>query len=162
MMQVDLVPALISQLRETMEGEVGSSWITDGKPDSGVMGFIQNIPAEQAYQAPRPGGRSVAEHIAHLRFALDLTRERWSGNDPPADWGTSFDLPDRSPGGWDALRADLRRAYDGVLNIVLETQRTLPREQWPDLYFAGLSALIGHNAYHLGAIRQIALTVAEK
>jgi hypothetical protein len=161
-MQIDLIPTLISQLRETMEGAVGSSWITDGQADSGVLGFIQTLPAEQAYQPSRAGGRSVAEHVAHLRFALDLTRERWSGNDPPADWGSSFDLTDRSPTGWDALRTDLRRAYDGVLNIVLETQRTLPRDQWPDLYFAGLSALIGHNAYHLGSIRQIAMAVAQK
>lgn len=161
-MQVDLIPTLITQLRETMEGDVGTSWITDGKEDSGVLGFIDTIPADRAYAPPRPGGRSVAEHVAHLRFALDLTRERWTGADPPADWKSSFDLADRSPAAWDELRKDLRRAYDGVIQIVLHTERTMPREKWPDLYFAGLAALTAHNAYHLGAIRQIGMMVASK
>ena len=67
-MQVEIIPALVEQLRETMEGNVGASWITDGKADSGVLGFIATLPAPDALRAPVAGHRSVAEHVRICDF----------------------------------------------------------------------------------------------
>jgi len=33
----------------------------------------------------------------------------------------------------------------------------MPLSEWPPIFVVGLVATIGHNAYHLGAIRQIAI-----
>ena len=63
-MQVEIIPALVEQLRETMEGNVGASWITDGKADSGVLGFIATLPAPDALRVPvRDIGRSLSTSL---------------------------------------------------------------------------------------------------
>ena len=159
-MNIDAVPTLIDQYRETFEGEVtpGMCWITDGPADSAVFGTIDALTAEQAFASPVPGARSIASHVAHLRFALDLTGERMRGANPPADWAGSFDVADRSPQGWEALKRDLRRAYEAVLAVLRES-RGKPVQELPPINLVGLAAMTAHNAYHLGAIRQIARVV---
>ena len=159
-MNIDTVPVLIDQFRETFEGEVtpGMCWITDGTPQSTVFGVIEALTPEQALAAPLPGARSIAGHTAHLHFALALTARRLRGEDPPADWSKSFDLADASPRGWEALKRDLRSAYDGVLAILQESRGKQVREI-PPINLVGLAATIAHNAYHLGAMRQIVQVV---
>ena len=160
-MHVDVIPTLIDQYRETFEGEVrpGMCWIVDGRRNSALLGTIESLTAPQAFASPVPGARSIAAHVAHLRFALDLTLRRLNGENPPADWPASFDLPDdRSPAAWESLRRDVRTAYEGVLEF-LERQRAAPPQDWPPIHLVGLTATIAHNAYHLAAIRQIAQVV---
>ena len=160
-MNLDAIPTIIDQYRETFEGEVrpGFCWIVGGPPDTALFGTLAPLTAAQAYAAPGPGARSAAAHVAHLRFALDLTFRRLQGENPPADWASSFDLPpDRSPAAWQSLQLELRRAYDRVLAF-LQARRQVPPQDWPPIHLVGLSATIAHNAYHLGAIRQIAQVV---
>lgn len=160
-MQVDLIPTLIDQYRETFEGEVqpGVCWITSGPRSGALLGTLEALTADQAFAAPVPGGRPAAAHAAHVRFTLDLTLRRLHGENPAADWPASFDLPhDRSPAAWQSLQQGLRRAYDGVLEF-FQQRRQVPVQDWPPIHVVGLSAMIAHNAYHLGAIRQIAQAV---
>lgn len=159
-MHVELIPTLIDQFRETFEGEVmaGWCWITDGPPESAVLGAIEPLTPEQAFAAPTPGGRSVAAHVAHLRFALDLTLRRLRGENPPADWTSSFDLAGATPEHWAALKRDVRSAYEGVVAF-LQERRDVPVQDWLPIDLAGLTAMTAHNAYHLGAIRQVARVV---
>lgn len=162
-MDVDVMPTLIDQFRETFEGEVRPNWcwITDGKREAAVLGLIEALTSEQAFATPpgrKSGARSIAAHVAHLRFALDLLLERMHGKDPAADWARSFDLPAASPAAWETLKRDLRRAYDGVL-AVLQPSRGKAVGDMPPIHVVGLAATIAHNAYHLGAIVQIARAV---
>ena len=162
-MEVDTIPTLIDQFRETFEGEVrpGWCWITDGTPDSAVFGTIDRLDAEQAFASPVPGARSVAAHAAHLRYALDLTFERLQGNNPSADWKSSFDVEDATPAGWEALRRALRHSYGAVLAL-LEERRNESVTDWPPINLVGLAAMTAHKSYHLGAMRQIAKVVASR
>lgn len=159
-MELQAMPVLIDHFRETMEGkfENSAAWITDGRKDSGVFGSIAPLSHQQAFAAPVPGARSVAAHTEHLRFSLDLMFERMQGNNPKADWQGSFNLPPASAEAWTGLQSELHRAYAAVLEV-LQLQRSTPVENMPPLHVAGLSALTAHNAYHLGAIRQIAKVV---
>jgi hypothetical protein len=160
-MHVDVIPTLIDQYRETFEGEVrpGVCWIVDGRRNAALFGTLDPLTASQAWAQPVPGARPVAAHVAHLRFSLDLLLLRLKGQDPNADWGASFDLPDDgSDERWQALRRDLRTAYEGVLGF-LQQHRDVPPQDWPPLHLVGLTATIAHNAYHLAAIRQIAQVV---
>ena len=163
-MQVDVIPTLIDQYRETFEGEVqpGMCWIVDGRRTSALLGTLDALTPSQAFASPVPGARSVAAHVAHLHFALDLTLRRLNGENPAADWPASFELAeDMSPAAWERLRRDLRAAYDGVLAF-LERRRDTPSQDWPPIHLVGLSATIAHNAYHLAAIRQIAQVVRHR
>jgi hypothetical protein len=159
-MQVDLMPTLIDMYRETFEGEVrpGWVWIVSGPAEGSVLGSLSQLTAEKAYKEPSPGRKSIAAHAAHLRYALDLTLQRLNGENPPADWPGSFNVGQPSPAAWEELQRDLRKAYDGVLAFY-DRLRDTPIEQWPPIQAVGLSAMIGHNAYHLGAIRQLMLDV---
>jgi hypothetical protein len=159
-MNIDVMPTLIDQFRETFEGEVtkGMVWITDGPADSAVFGVLDSLSPEEALAAPAPGVKSVAQHAAHLRFALDLTTQRLRGANPPADWAASFTLTDASEAGWDALKRDLRRAYDAVI-AVLQAMRGNAVQDVEPIKLCGLAAMTAHNAYHLGAIRQLARVV---
>ena len=127
-MNIDVMPTLIDQFRETFEGEVTKDmvWITDGPVESAVFGVLDSLSPEEALAAPAPGVKSVAQHAAHLRFALDLTAERLRGANPPADWAASFTLTDGSESGWEALKRDLRRAYDAVVSATFRRSRTRP------------------------------------
>src|SRR5829696_2848517 len=160
-MQIDLIPTLIDQFRETFEGEVrpGVCWITDGRPDSGLLGTLDPLTPEAAYAPPAPGSKPIAAHVEHLRFTLAVTLDRLNGQNPSPDWASSFAPPPASPAGWEGLRRDLRGAYDGVLSFLQQQERRLPPADWPAIHVAGLAAVTAHNAYHLAAIRQIARVV---
>lgn len=154
-MELDATATLIDLLRETFEGQVGAwTWIVDTRPGSGVFGAIEWLTHEQAFAAPAAGMKSVAAHVSHLRFALDLTCERLQGANPPADWASSFDTHEPSDEAWQHLKGELRRAYMAVLEQVRRVCAQ-PLHAMPAIYLIGITALIGHNAYHLGAIRQL-------
>jgi hypothetical protein len=159
-MQIDLTPTLIDMYRETFEGEVrpGWVWIVSGPADAAVLGSLAQLTAEQAYAAPSPGRKSIAAHAAHLKYTLDLTLKRLHGENPSADWPRSFYAGEAGPDAWRQLQQDLRSAYDAVL-AYFDRSREKPISDWPPIHAAGLAAMIGHNAYHLGAIRQLMLDV---
>lgn len=162
-MHVEVIPTLIDQFRETFEGEVrpGWCWITDGPPGSAIFGTIDRLSADEAFALPVPGARSAAAHVAHLRYAHHLTSERLRGENPQADWKTSFDLPDTTSARWESLKHDLRRAYDTIL-AEFEQYKDLPPQDWVPINLVGLAAMTAHNAYHLGAICQIARVVQHR
>lgn len=155
-MQVDLNPTLIDMYRETFEGAsaAGWTWIVGGAPEESVTGTLKALTAEQAYAEPAPGRKSIAAHAAHLKYTLELTLKRLHGENPSPDWPGSFNVGPASPAAWEQLQADLQKAYDGVLNFY-NGLRDKPIAEWPPIHAVGLSAMIGHNAYHLGAIRQL-------
>jgi hypothetical protein len=161
-MDLDLVPTLINQLREIVEGPPKSDWfwITDGRPGSELFGTLDALTPQQAFAAPAPGGRSIAAHVEHLRFTFDVTVQRLAGKDPRPDWAGSFVTADTSPAAWDIQKRELRRAYQAVL-AGFNQFRDKPIEQWPPIVAAGLAGQIGHTAYHLGAIRQMARIVRQ-
>ena len=64
-MQIDLIPTLIDQFRETFEGEVrpGVCWITDGRPDSVAAACLR-----------------IAKDLGLLHAGIDLKET------PEGDW----------------------------------------------------------------------------
>lgn len=160
-MQIEFIPALIEQYSETFEGEVQPDrcWITDGQRKSGVWSLIEGLMADQAFAPPAPGARSIAAHVRHLRLTLDRTLERFQGDTlPPWDGVASFRVLDSTPGGWGSLKCELRQSYLAVLAF-LQEHRGKTIQEWPPGNLAKLAAMIAHNAYHLGAIRQMATLV---
>ena len=155
-MHVDLTPTLIDMYRETFEGEVkpGWVWIVSGPAEASVLGSLANVAWEDAYKVPPPGRKSIASHAAHLKYTLELTLKRLHGENPTPDWPGSFEAGEPSAANWDELQEQLRAAYDGVLRF-FDAKRDEPVTAWEPIQVAGLAAMIGHNAYHLGAIRQL-------
>lgn len=91
-----------------------------------------------------------------IEAMIDQLRGAMEGDNPPADWATSFDLRGRD---WPTLQAELRAAYGACMSLI-EQQRRTPIADWSGLHVAGLCATVGHAAYHLCAICQIAIVAA--
>ncbi|MEI6309009.1 MAG: DinB family protein [bacterium] len=129
-----------------------ATWITSNELNSGIIGTLDLIPFDLALQLPGPGMNSIATHAAHLLFSLRLACRAMKGENAyaNADWKESWRISVVDDGSWQELRSDLRRVHTDLLDSL---RGNLP---WEDEDFLkGVIALVGHGAYHLGAIRQI-------
>ena len=143
--------ALTTLIRELLHGPAESGAFVLNRGDRGILASLDALPADAA--SARPGGRSsVAAHVEHLRYGLEL-RNRWARGDDPwatANWAASWAQQQVSPEEWHALRAGLER----------EARTWLASSQdprvWNSLDLTEAISSIVHLAYHLGAIRQIA------
>jgi hypothetical protein len=149
-----ITSVLSTLLDELLDGSnEDSGWALNPK-DPGLIRSIANLSAADASVIPEGGSSSIAAHVDHLRYGLNLLT-RWSQGESPfadADWSQSWQRTTVSQPEWAALRADLKaeaRRWQGVVRH--------PREYTED-ELTGYFASAVHLAYHLGAIRQINAT----
>ena len=137
---------LYDLLRETFE-ETQGIFLDRG---TSLLETLEMISAEQASRPVSPAGATIAAHVDHIRFYLDVLegciQRRTFGT---VDWQESWQLREVSPAEWQALRTQLRATYQRVLT----TMRSLDTWQGEDDIGASL-AILAHTACHLGAIRQ--------
>jgi hypothetical protein len=129
-----------------------TTWIATNAPDSGILGTLESIPADLASRPPGRGLTTIAAHAAHLLFALDLACRSMRGEDAysGADWAADWKRSSVDEESWAKIKTGLRRAHTELLSALGADP------PWGDASFLkGAIALIGHGAYHLGAIRQI-------
>ena len=146
--------AVSAILREILDGSrPDSGWLLN-PGDNGILRSLDALSAEEA-STLGPGNRSsVAAHAEHLRYGLGLLN-RWARGENPwadADWRPSWQHVRVSASEWEALREGLRkeaRQWESSL-----ATRIADGEEEITTVFAS----VAHLAYHLGAIRQIALS----
>ena len=143
--------ALTTLLRELLDGSAPDACWVLNPGDPGLLRSLDQLSAAAA-SAPAPGGGpSIAAHVEHLRYGLELMN-RWSeGEDPfgDADYGASWRRLRVSDQEWATLRDRLRAEAHRWLGVVRE-----PRPlSAPEL--TGMLGSVVHLAYHLGAVRQI-------
>ena len=140
-------------LRELVDGPPGRDAYILNAGDRGLIGSLDTLTAEQA-SARTPGHAStVAAHVDHVRYGLELFN-RWArGERNPwhdADWSASWQRETVTPEQWTALRGALRAEAHGWMEAAT-VERPLD-----DVALNGVVASVAHLAYHLGAIRQLA------
>jgi hypothetical protein len=120
--------------------------------DAGLLRSLDRLTSAAASSPPVAGAASIAAHVDHLRFGLELMNrwnegeaDPWSG----ADWAASWRRTTVSDEQWASLREDLR---DQVRRWQAALAR--PREM-SAVELNGVIGSVAHLAYHLGAIRQI-------
>ena len=137
---------------ELTNGPSGDEAYMLNRGDPGLLRSIDALSADAASTSPVPGAATIAAHVDHLCYGLDLMN-RWSDGeaDPwsSADWTASWRRTMVSEREWAALRDRLRKST-GRWRKSLETPRSLSA-----LELNGVIASVAHLAYHLGAIRQI-------
>ena len=143
--------ALTTLLRELLDGSAAEACWVLNPGDAGLLRSLDQLSAAAA-SAPAPGGGpSIAAHVDHLRYGLELMN-RWSeGEDPwgDADWGASWRRLRVSDQEWAALRGRLGTEAHRWLDVVRQ-----PRPL-SDPELTGMLASVVHLAYHLGAMRQV-------
>ncbi|GAA0507779.1 DinB family protein [Deinococcus depolymerans] len=152
---------ILDILREAVEGGrpgQGTAFLDGTNADgTGNHGLLATLDALSAAQASRDiHGATVAGQARHTAFHMEVV-VRWEGGERgPFDWQGSFQPAQVTPLEWDALRARVRAAYEGLVAFV-NTQRDQPVTGDAT---GGLSGAAAHVAYHLGAIRQLVKALA--
>ena len=121
--------------------------------DKGTSLFdtLGSLSAERASVPMGTGGATVAAHVAHVDFYLEvLERFLLARDSSPVDWRAIWaTVQGVTPAEWTALQAKLRASYERVA----ATLRGI--DDWDDGDTLGTAmALVVHTACHLGAIRQ--------
>lgn len=158
----ELTAAILTLFDEGFLGAVGKgSWYIDSEPGSGFFGSIASLDAAAASRPLTPGDPlSVASHVDHVRFSLNLANRAGRGENPypTANWAASWELRSVDEGQWKALQAALKKEVDDFRGLLASGR---PLE---DAEFAtGSLGLLCHTAWHLGAVRQgLSLVAAPK
>jgi hypothetical protein len=143
--------ALARVLGELIDGAASDAGWSLNPGDRGLLASLDLLTADAA--SARPDGRSsIAAHVDHLRYGLELLNRWAQGEKDPfsdADYSTSWQRQDVSDAEWRDLRQALVRQARLWLNAI-EQPRDLD-----DVELTGMLASAVHLAYHLGAIRQI-------
>lgn len=149
-----LMQALVELLTEAYAGppDPRRSWFIENAPDSGVLGLLAQVSAEQASSSVDGSGRpgsTIAANAEHLRWSLFNANAGLRGQPFPHDWNESWAVTRVDAAQWDELRRALRAEFESLC-AGFRQQPVLPDE-----YVVGVLALIPHAAFHLGLMRQM-------
>lgn len=121
--------------------------------DKGTSLFetLESISAEDASRPVAEGCATIAAHVEHVRFYLDVLEESMRKEQvAKVDWREIWQtVREVTPEEWEARKRGLMDSY----RRALATMKSYDR--WEGEYgIAGGLAVLTHTAYHLGAIRQ--------
>lgn len=139
--------ALLALLDETFDN-VRGYYLDKG---TSLFETLATITSEEA--SVPVGGKcaTLAAQVKHVAFYLDvLEKSVRAGQFTRVDWGEIWrTVGSVTPDEWEAIKAELRASYNGILNLVRDTT------EWPsEREIGGAMAIVTHTAYHLGEIRQ--------
>jgi hypothetical protein len=144
--------ALQTLLREILDGPPGEMCFALNPGDPGLLAQMDTIDAEAASARPMPGATTIAAHVDHVLYGIELLNRWAAGETNPwqtADWSASWKRTRVDAEQWRSLR-DRLRAASATWQAHVRT-----RPDWDDTAAAGAVASAVHTAYHLGAIRQL-------
>ena len=151
----ELTTTLTTLFRELVEGVPRDPSFMLNTGDIGLLGSLDKLSAAEA-SATQGRGSSIAAHVEHLRYGFELMN-RWSGGErnpwATADWTASWRRTVVDDAAWrdlrDRLASEARRWREAMTHV----------GDISDLELKGIIGSVGHLAYHLGAIRQIAPSI---
>ena len=117
--------------------------------NTSLLESLEGITAEEASIPVSESGASIAGHVEHVRFYINVLMDSMRGVEVgKIDWQLSWLVNSITEAQWEELRKDLRKAYLEV-RVLIEGLETWEGEEdiWDSL------AVISHTSYHLGAIR---------
>jgi hypothetical protein len=123
--------------------------------------LLETLDRISADEASIPvGGRcaTIAAQVEHVLFYLEVLERDITGQAVgELDWDAIWRHVSRvSPAEWEALKANLRAAYDRLSKML----RSIDDWEQNDAIGASM-AIVVHTAYHLGEIRQALCTVGQ-
>ncbi|WP_051314609.1 hypothetical protein [Alteribacter aurantiacus] len=147
--QITVRDSFLSLLKETFEGPSGtSSFYTNPKPDSGLLGTIERINAREASMILPSSEASIAAHVHHTLYYLQVSGARLLDEKRRVDWDLSWRIHEVDEGTWQAFKSQLREEYENYMSRLRDISFTSEQT-------ATVSAALAHSAYHLGALKQL-------
>ena len=140
---------VLTLLRELSDGPAPeAAWVLN-VGDQGLLRSLDMLSAAAASKLT--GESSIAAHVDHLRYGLELMN-RWSKGESPfadADYAASWRRVTVTDEEWGELRKRLRTEIE-QWSAAIQQPRDLS-----DVDLTGVLASVVHLAYHVGAIRQM-------
>jgi hypothetical protein len=120
-------------------------------PKTSLAETLAPVSAEEASHPISGKGTTVAGHVAHIRFYLDVLKRYMENTlNEKIDWKQSWLVTSVSESEWDTLRQQLADDYRDIRAYLGEIT------DWNDeKRLDGALGIVAHTAFHLGAIRQI-------
>jgi hypothetical protein len=150
--------AVSKLLTEVFNGPSGDEAYILNPGDPGLVRQLETIDASTASNRPMPGKTTIAAHVDHVCYGLELLNRWIAGEENPwasADWTASWKRGVVNEQQWRALRDKLRD------QSAKWSRAVSARSEWDDVSAAGAISSVAHTAYHLGAIRQILAAAAK-
>lgn len=143
---------LLALFEETFE-KVGGIYLDGG---TSLLETLKTISADTASRPTRESGTTIAAHVIHARFYLQVLRDYMDGKwHETVDWKGSWSQSSVTENEWDILRQQLEDDYRGIIAYLKGI------DNWDDeRRLGGALAIAIHTAYHLGSIRQIMRAIA--
>jgi hypothetical protein len=121
--------------------------------DKGTSLFetLDSVSAEEASRPVVENGATVAAHVEHVRFYLDVLNEVIQKEEVmKVDWREIWqNVRVVTPDEWEGQKRRLRESYEEVLHTLKNY------DKWEGEYgISGSLGILAHTAYHLGGIRQ--------
>jgi hypothetical protein len=147
----DIHRALTTVLSELVDGaDLKGGWMLN-PGDHGMIRSLEALSASAASARPAGGGASIAAHVDHVRYGLELLN-RWSRSENPfadADYSASWRRQTVTDEEWQTLREQL------TTEMRRWRQKIASARDLNQVELTGIIAGVAHIGYHLGAIRQI-------
>ncbi len=145
--------ALSEMVRECFEGTQGVPYFTGETEGATILATIAKLDASAASTRIHRNVNTVVSHTRHLLEAISGSN-RWARTGVfQADFNGGWMEQKASTARWDELRANLEAEYRILLTWLIDgdciTDENL---RWT-------LSILPHCAYHLGAIRQIAVAL---
>lgn len=136
-------------LEETFESPARPSGNAYLDRSAGWFPTLDGLTAQQASRGLVAGGTTIAGHVEHARFYVEVMLHYAGGTVERVDWDASWQVREVSDERWRELKeafADTCKRLDASLAAV---------ETWGDHEIGAAMGALMHSAYHLGAVRQI-------
>lgn len=141
-----LTTALLQALEETFE-QVHGIYLDK---ETSIFETLATISAAEASRPTSGSCATIAAHVAHMTYYIEILLKVIDGEKPETDWDHIWNTVHTvTPEEWTASQNALRDAYQQVRSVAADTT-------WQDeRQIGGALGLVAHNAYHLGEIRQM-------
>ncbi|MBK8023344.1 MAG: DinB family protein [Chloroflexi bacterium] len=150
LLRAHFVEAMLMSLDETFDNVQGIYL----DRNTSLFGTLATITAEEASRPVSTNCASLAAHVEHMRFYMDVTLRWVAGDHSRPDWGEIWrTVREVTPEQWADSQRRLRESYNQIRELVQVTP-------WEDANeIGGAMGILMHNAYHLGEIRQALCTL---
>lgn len=145
-LNADISSAVLQTLEEAFE-QVQGIFLDK---NTSIFETLASISAAQASQPNAGGCATIAAHVAHMDYYIQLLIRVINGERPQADWQQIWRTVSAvTEEEWAASQQALRGSYQQMREIASGMT-------WQNAHqIGGAIALVAHSAYHLGEIRQM-------
>ena len=152
------IRALSTLLRETLLRADRKNAYLLNPGDPGLYDTLKPLSAITASQPPGPGRKTIAAHVNHVLYGIELANRALGGEQgvyEAADWNVAWQLETVSDEQWQSLIERIEQQSNLLIRQCNQNR------DWNEIMLTGAFSIAAHTAYHLGAIRQMLLDLAK-